>query len=73
MLLLGLVLVGNWAEEVKKKEDPAAKMDFITFHKIDKAWKYTKGKNVKIAVLDWLFDLSPEASKKYVNPFERMF
>jgi len=41
---------------------------YINFHKVDKAWQYSKGKNVKIAILDWLFDMSPKASKKYINP-----
>lgn len=42
--------------------------NYITFSKIDKAWKYTKGKDTKVAILDWLFDMSPEALKKYENP-----
>ena len=48
-------------------EDKAAKAEsnLITFSKIDKAWGYAKGNNVKVAILDWLFDMSPKASKKY--------
>ena len=42
-----------------------AEPNLITFCKIDKAWGYAKGNNVKVAVLDWLFDMSPKASKKY--------
>lgn len=49
---------------LEKNHEP----NYITFSKIDKAWKYTKGENSKVAVLDWLFDMSPEASKKYENP-----
>ena len=46
-----------------------AKINFITFSKIDKAQNYSKGEGVKVAVCDWLFDLrGGEASKKYVNP-----
>jgi len=41
---------------------------YINFHKVDKAWKYSKGKNVKVAVLDWLFNMSLKASKKYIDP-----
>ena len=40
---------------------------YITYHKVDKAWKLTKGNGVKIAILDWLFDVSPKASQKYVD------
>ena len=45
-----------------------AEPNFITFSNIDKAWKYSQGKNTKVAVLDWLFDMSPKASDKYINP-----
>jgi len=38
------------------------------FSRIDKAWSYSRGDNTKVAVLDWLFDMSPRASAKYVNP-----
>jgi len=41
--------------------------NFISFHKIDAAWKISRGVGVKVAVLDWLFDMSPEAAKKYVD------
>jgi hypothetical protein len=41
---------------------------YISFHRIDKAWSVSKGKGVKVAVLDWLFDMSPQASEKYVDP-----
>lgn len=46
----------------------SCKENFIKFSKIDKAWKYTKGKGTKVAILDWLFDMSLEASNKYCNP-----
>ncbi len=42
--------------------------NYITFHKVDKAWNLSKGEGVTVAVLDWLFDLSPEAAKKYIEP-----
>lgn len=68
ILFPGFISYDNWCMEKKKEEEIIAEPNFITFHKIDKAWKYTRGKNTKVAVLDWLFDLSPEASKKYINP-----
>jgi hypothetical protein len=46
----------------------AGQPGLITFSKIDQAWKSSQGENTKVAVLDWLFDLSPEASDKYVHP-----
>ena len=49
-------------------QTPSNDTTYINFHKVDKAWKYSKGDNVKIAILDWLFDMSPEAAKKYVDP-----
>jgi hypothetical protein len=42
--------------------------NYISFHKIDNAWRISKGRGVKVAVLDWLFDMSPDASQKYVDP-----
>jgi len=47
--------------------DPAvvAEPNLISFSHIDKAWPHTEGHNVKVAILDWLFDVSPEASQKY--------
>jgi hypothetical protein len=52
----------------KKEKNHKPKHNYITFHKIDKAWQYTKGENTKVAILDWLFDLSHEAKKKYSSP-----
>ena len=49
-------------------QTPSNDTTYINFHKVDKAWKYSKGDNVKIAILDWLFDMSPEAAKKYADP-----
>ncbi|MCB0279413.1 MAG: hypothetical protein KDD94_07925 [Calditrichaeota bacterium] len=43
------------------------KTDYIRFHKIDQAWKYSQGEGVTIAVMDWLFDTSPPALNKYVD------
>ncbi len=56
-------------KEIQIREKPKPlEVNFITFSRIDKAWKYTKGKGTKVAILDWLFDMNPEASKKYLNP-----
>ena len=52
----------------KEDKPTSCKENFITFSRINKAWKYTKGKDTKVAILDWLFDVSPEALKKYLNP-----
>ena len=54
------------AEKVTKAQptDP----NLITFSSIDKAWQYSEGENTKVAVLDWLFDMSPKASAKYISP-----
>jgi hypothetical protein len=45
-----------------------AEPNLITFSNIDKAWEYGRGQNTKVAVLDWLFDMSPAAAEKYVSP-----
>lgn len=40
----------------------------LEFSNVEPAWKISKGAGVKVAVCDWLFDLSEEASAKYVSP-----
>lgn len=72
VVLLGLVvalpcLVGE-SVSAGTGETPQNEPNLITFSRIDKAWKYTQGENTKVAVLDWLFDMSPKASAKYINP-----
>ncbi len=52
----------------KNDRDADSRINFIKFSKIDKAWNYSQGENTKVAVLDWLFDMSDAASAKYVNP-----
>lgn len=52
----------------QKEKSNIAEPNYITFSRIDKAWEYTKGEETRVAVLDWLFDTSPEALKKYENP-----
>ena len=42
--------------------------NYISFHNIEKAWAYSKGKDVKVAVLDWMFDIKSDTSQKYINP-----
>lgn len=56
----------SFVEQDNRKTDE--ENNYISFHKIDKAWKISKGRGVKVAVLDWLFDMSPEASQKYIDP-----
>ncbi len=47
---------------------PAGEPNLVTFSKIERAWKYSQGENTVVAVCDWLFDLSPKASAKYIHP-----
>lgn len=67
ILFLGLTSSVEGISE-KKSENVTSEPNLITFSKIDKAWVYSKGENTVVAILDWLFDLSPEASKKYIHP-----
>ena len=64
LILLVTLLFTGFSSAQGNKSDTT----YITFHKIDKAWKYSKGNNVRVAILDWLFDMSPKASDKYVDP-----
>jgi len=61
LLIAGIILI--WSSETKLK----AKINFITFSKIDKAQKFSKGEGVKVAICDWLFDLHGQATNKYIG------
>ena len=52
------------SQKAKSRNEP----DLLTFSKIDKVSDKYTGRGVKIAVIDWQFDLSGEASKKYIDP-----
>ncbi len=49
-------------------QNQVAEPNLITFSNIDKAWEHSRGQNTKVAVLDWLFDMSPKAAGKYIKP-----
>lgn len=56
------------AQSILEQLTAEAEPNMITFAHIDRAWQYGNGRGTKVAVLDWLFDMSPEASEKYVDP-----
>ena len=39
----------------------------ITFSRIHEAWELSTGRGVKVAILDWQFDMSGKEAEKYVN------
>jgi hypothetical protein len=66
-IILGLLIAGItliWWSESRLK----AKINFITFSKIDKAQNFSKGEGVKVAICDWLFDSRTQASDEYTDP-----
>jgi hypothetical protein len=67
IFLAGLVIANDGTPKAKSNE-PGKEPNLITFSKIDKAWTYGRGENTKVAVCDWLFDMSPKASAKYADP-----
>ncbi len=42
--------------------------DLLAFSHIDKAWAYSKGAGVTVAVIDWQFDPHAEAAAKFISP-----
>ena len=42
--------------------------DLIAFSHIDKAWAYSKGAGVTVAVVDWQFDPHADAAAMFVSP-----
>jgi hypothetical protein len=61
LLIAGVGLV--WWSENRLK----AKVNFITFSKIDRAQSISRGQGVKIAICDWCFDMNGPATNKYVD------
>jgi len=62
------VTIANSSQPKPEKNRLSEEPNLITFSKINKAWKYSQGENTKVAILDWLFDMSPKASAKYTTP-----
>jgi hypothetical protein len=67
VMLTSVALANNMPLKAKSNP-PAGEPNLLTFSKIDKAWSYSRGENIKVAVCDWLFDMSPKAAAKYVEP-----
>jgi len=44
------------------------KTNFINYHNIDKTRQITRGRGVKVVVLDWMFNIKSDSSGKYINP-----
>ena len=66
LILVCMLFVFHFTGEAFLSEE--IKQNLITFSNIDKAWKHSQGQGVKVAVLDWLFDQSPKAMDKYIDP-----
>ena len=48
------------------------KITLITYSKIDKAQEICNGENIKVAIIDWQFDLNGKAAKKYIYPVSKV-
>jgi len=48
-------------------EEAGVRTEFLAFHNVTGAWELSKGAGARVAVVDWLFDMSPGASGKYVD------
>ena len=66
--VLFIALTGSAVANAKETPSKAGEPNLITFSRIDKAWPHSRGEGIKVAILDWLFDMSPKASAKYINP-----
>jgi hypothetical protein len=42
--------------------------EVITFSRIDRAWALSTGSGVRVAVIDWQFDMRPAAAARLVDP-----
>ncbi len=70
MLLIAVagLVIARCSRLKVQNQKPPSEPNLITFSKIDKAWRYSRGENTKVAVCDWFFDMSPKASAKYTEP-----
>ena len=65
-MVIGLLTAGVaviWWSESRLK----ARVNFITFSRIDQAQKLSTGEGVKVAICDWLFAMRGPATNKYVE------
>ncbi len=68
VILVAFLCLAEESAPAGTEKAPQNEPNLVTFSRIDKAWKYSRGGDTKVAVLDWLFDMSPKASAKYINP-----
>lgn len=61
-----------WAERRSRGDDfpprPAGDTTLLSFSRVEEAWRYSKGRGVTVAVLDWQFDPDSAVSASYVRP-----
>jgi hypothetical protein len=68
LVFVVIALANDPPSTIENIVKPVDEPNLITFSKIDKAWQLSQGENTKVAILDWLFDISPEKSEKYIHP-----
>ncbi len=45
-----------------------ASSDLVAFSRIDRAWPLATGRGVRVAIIDWQFDMRPRAAARFVDP-----
>jgi len=65
VLLIGTILLGSCSN--RKDYSGDGEPNLITFSRIHEAWELSTGRGVKVAILDWQFDMSGKEAEKYVN------
>lgn len=43
-------------------------INLLTYSHIEKALEICSGKNIKVAIIDWMFDMNGKSAEKYINP-----
>ncbi|MEN8153468.1 MAG: S8/S53 family peptidase [Acidobacteriota bacterium] len=67
-IIIFIILSLSYSRGSDNKKTESKETDLLTFSKIDRALKLSEGENVKVAVIDWQFDLTGKQRGKYIHP-----
>ncbi len=67
-IAVAIILLLGSAIACSKKPPRDTRSDIIRFSGIDRAWSFSKGRDVSVAVIDWQFDMHSKAAGRFIHP-----